>query len=224
MNFLAQSWSFLTRRLAGALGLERKPRLVSLEMLAAFTEAQAAYVSQTTLYGYVRTRAGTQWPKLFSDKTYQVSLRIARWHFYAACAGDLALYLAARLRVDASLSNEEASQIADGIVRAVLETPPRDDIPPKAFAEVISRTTQRASMLDWNRAATSADVFSSSAEAFLRWAPMADEFKEQDEEIMRNSLYLRWVGIRREVRERLDSAAVRERLDSAAVRECFDPD
>ena len=47
----------------------------------------------------------------------------------------------------------------------------------------------------------------------MRWAPMADEFKEQDEEIMRNSIHMRWIGIRREVKETLDASPIISELE-----------
>ena len=37
---------------------------------------------------------------------------------------------------------------------------------------------------------------------------MAEEFKDQDEEIMRNSIHLRWIGVRREVREQMNSKVI----------------
>ena len=60
----------------------------------------------------------------------------------------------------------------------------------------------------WEQAATSAIAFELSADAFMRWAPVTDEFKALDEEIMRNSLHLRWIGIRRDVKETLNSQDV----------------
>ena len=64
--------------------------------------------------------------------------------------------------------------------------------------------------MDWEEAATSALAFGSSADAFMRWAPVTDEFKALDEEIMRNSLHLRWIGIRRDVKETLNVQEVLE--------------
>jgi hypothetical protein len=35
----------------------------------------------------------------------------------------------------------------------------------------------------------------------FRWAPIADELKDNDEEIVRNSIHLRWIGVRRDLKE-----------------------
>ena len=42
-----------------------------------------------------------------------------------------------------------------------------------------------------------------SSDTFLRWASMAEEFKREDEEIMRNSIQFRWIEVRRELRNRI---------------------
>tara|TARA_A100001011_G_scaffold187779_1_gene196320 strand:- start:424 stop:798 length:375 start_codon:yes stop_codon:yes gene_type:complete len=46
-----------------------------------------------TLFTYIKTRAGTQWPKLFENEEHLKSLKIARWHIFIACVCDLSLFL-----------------------------------------------------------------------------------------------------------------------------------
>ena len=46
-------------------------------------------------------------------------------------------------------------------------------------------------------------LFKMSSDTFFRYAPMAEEFKVEDQEIMRNSIHFRWIEVRREVRERI---------------------
>ena len=62
------------------LGLLREPDIETYRQLADYIEKNAAYVSQVTLYTYVKARAGTQYPKLFENDDFLTSLRIARWH------------------------------------------------------------------------------------------------------------------------------------------------
>ena len=186
------------------LGFAPRPELNSLAALTDFTSRQSAYVSQVTLFGYIKTRAGTSWPKLFEDDTYLVSLRTARSHFFSACVADLALFFAARMFTGARLSAKQAEKLAVYLVQTVLLHHQDEDIDTTAFGAVIERTRQRAAVMAWEEAATSALTFASSADAFMRWAPVTDEFKAQDEEIMRNSLHLRWIGIRRDVKETLN--------------------
>ena len=197
---------FLTLR--KKLGLAPRPVLNSLPALTEFTEKQSAYVSQVTLFGYIKTRAGTSWPKLFEDDTYLVSLRTARSHFFAACVSDLALCFAARMFTGARLSKGRAEALAVYIAETVLMNHHQEDIEPSAFDDMIETTRKRAAVMAWEQAATSAMAFELSAEAFMKWAPVVDEFKALDEEIMRNSLHLRWIGIRRDVKETLNSQDV----------------
>ena len=202
---------FLTLR--KKLGLAPRPVLNSVPALVDFTEKQSAYVSQVTLFGYIKTRAGTSWPKLFEDDTYLISLRTARSHFFAACVSDLSLFFAARLFVGARLSAAQSTDLAVSIAEQVLLNLQQEDIDPSAFVDVVNRTRQRAEVMAWEEAATTAMAFASSAEAFMKWAPVTDEFKALDEEIMRNSLHLRWIGIRRDVKETLQIEAVQADLD-----------
>lgn len=198
--------------LRNKLGLQPRPALNSLPSVVDFTAKQSAFVSQTTLFGYIKTRAGTSWPKLFEDDTYLVSLRTARSHFFAACVSDLSLFFAARMFRDGQFSAEQAEELAVRIAQQVLITPDIDkheDIDPDAFQDVVNRTRQRASVMPWAEAATSALAFQSSSDAFMRWAPVTDEFKASDEEIMRNSLHMRWIGIRRDIKETLQVEAMK---------------
>ena len=201
--------------LRNKLGLAPRPALNSLPSVVEFTAKQSAYVSQVTLFGYIKTRAGTSWPKLFENDTYLISLRTARSHFFAACVSDLSLFFAARMFIEGQLSAEQAEKLAAEIAQQVLITPDIDeheDIDPDAFRDIVNRTRQRALVMKWEEAATTALAFHSSAEAFMRWAPVTDEFKASDEEIMRNSLHLRWIGIRRDIKETLQIEPIKADL------------
>jgi len=201
--------------LRNKLGLAPRPALNSLPSVVEFTAKQSAYVSQVTLFGYIKTRAGTSWPKLFENDTYLISLRTARSHFFAACVSDLSLFFAARMFLEGQLSARQAEELAVEIAQQVLITPDIDgheDIDPDAFRDIVNRTRQRALVMKWEEAATTALAFHSSAEAFMRWAPVTDEFKASDEEIMRNSLHLRWIGIRRDIKETLQIEPIKADL------------
>ena len=201
--------------LRNKLGLAPRPALNSLPSVVEFTAKQSAYVSQVTLFGYIKTRAGTSWPKLFENDTYLISLRTARSHFFAACVSDLSLFFAARMFIEGQLSARQAEELAVEIAQQVLITPDIDgheDIDPDAFRDIVNRTRQRALAMKWEEAATTALAFHSSAEAFMRWAPVTDEFKASDEEIMRNSLHLRWIGIRRDIKETLQIEPIKADL------------
>ena len=68
--------SFLKRYKRGWV-LPLLPPIATISDYIAYADKQAAFVSQVSLYTYIKTRAGTQWPKLFEDETYLVSMKIA---------------------------------------------------------------------------------------------------------------------------------------------------
>ncbi|NBX06957.1 MAG: hypothetical protein EBR12_02560 [Proteobacteria bacterium] len=51
-------------------------------------------------------------------------------------------------------------------------------------------------------------AFQTSAQALLDWAPVIDDFKKNDELIVRNSIHLRWISVRRDLSKGLQTEAV----------------
>ena len=190
------------------LGLWREDPIATRQDLLNFIDSRAAYVSQVTLYTYVKARAGTQYPKLFENEDFLTSLRMARWHIYGAAVCDLTLFSAAQLYVHAEFSAEKARGFATSILGDILPNYPQNDIDNSQFVEMCSRGKQRAAMADWNSIATGPAAFQSSSDAVFRWAPIADELKCDDEEIVRNSIHLRWIGVRRDLTEVFQHAAI----------------
>ena len=94
------------------LGLRNEDPVTTRQELVNFIDSRAAYVSQVTLYTYVKARAGTQYPKLFENADFLTSLRIARWHIYGAAVCDLTLFSAAQLYVHAEFSAEKRTELA----------------------------------------------------------------------------------------------------------------
>ncbi|MGC6485358.1 MAG: hypothetical protein ACON4P_06770 [Candidatus Puniceispirillales bacterium] len=183
------------------LGLAPLQPLRSHQEAIDYIEKQAAFVSQVTLYGYIKTRAGTQFPKLFENENYLTSMKMARWHIFGASVADLAIYMGARLVVDGGATPAQAEAFAARAITAILKDYQQDDIDPAAFDEMIERGQARCAVADWPQMAEEAFAFQSSADALIRWAPIADELKSQDEEIVRNSIHMKWINIRRETRQ-----------------------
>ena len=66
---------------------------------------------------------------------------------------------------------------------------------------MIQRGNARAATANWADLMEVPAAFQSSADALMRWAPIADELKNQNDEIVRNSIHMKWIGIRREIKE-----------------------
>ena len=190
------------------LGLRGEDPLKTRQELINFIDGRAAFVSQVTLYTYVKARAGTQYPKLFENANFLTSLKIARWHIYGAAVCDLTLFAAAQLRVHGGLSDDAAEHFAASILDNILPNYPQDDIANNQFAAMCERGKQRAAIADWSDIAVGPAAFQSSSDAVFRWAPIADELKCDDEEILRNSIHLRWIGVRRDLKAVFQHAAI----------------
>jgi hypothetical protein len=68
------------------------------EALARFLDTRASFIAQTSLYGYLRTRAGMRYPELFDDDPFVEGINIAKWHVWLDCLSDLAVYAGGRWR------------------------------------------------------------------------------------------------------------------------------
>ena len=196
------------KSLLKSFGLRGEDPLNTRRELINFIDSRAAFVSQITLYTYVKARAGTQYPKLFENADFLTSLKIARWHIYGAAVCDLTLFAAAQLRVHGGLSNDAAEKFAASILDDILPNYPQDDIADDKFAAMCARGKQRAAIADWSDIAVGPAAFQSSSDAVFRWAPIADELKCDDEEILRNSIHLRWIGVRRDLKAVFQHAAI----------------
>ena len=53
---------------------------------------KSAWVSQETLYGYLKTRMGTKYVLMFEDEIFLESINKAKWNIYSECLQDLTLY------------------------------------------------------------------------------------------------------------------------------------
>ena len=65
---------------------------------------------------------------------------------------------------------------------------------------------------DWNLERDDETVFSASPEALYYWSPIADELKQRDETIVKNSIRFRWIEVRRLTRRVLDGEALAQSL------------
>ena len=87
----AELWHAL-RGYLGAGGRNRSTRIADEDGLRRFLETRASHVTQISLYGYLRTRAGVRYPELFANDDFVRSIDIAKWYIWLACLSDLAVY------------------------------------------------------------------------------------------------------------------------------------
>ena len=176
--------------------------------LRQFLETRASYVAQTSLYGYLRTRAGMTYPQLFDNDEFVRSVNIAKWHVWLACLSDVSVYTGGLLAGHTPAKPAEVGALMEAVVAEILRDtgmPPDADA---AFAAHAERVGARLAGCNWERVTDDEAAFSQSPTALIQWAPIVENLKELDEEIVRNSVRFRWQEIRQYLRRNLDVAAV----------------
>jgi hypothetical protein len=192
-------------------GLARRGRHVSVADPAGlrhFLETRASHVAQTALYGYVRTRAGTRFPELFENDTFVESLNIAKWQVWLACLSDLAVYAGGLLANGTPASGARVGEVVAEAVEGALAAA---GTPPDAGADFeagVARVRDRLAQTDWAAVTDDEAPFAESPEALIEWAPIVDDLKQYDTEIVRNSVRFRWQEVRRDLRRDLNAEAV----------------
>lgn len=192
-------------------GLGRAARLGPIdtpEALAHFLETRASFIAQTSLYGYLRTRMGMRYPELFDDDVFVVGINVAKWQIWLDCLGDLGVHAGARI---AQAHPREAERVGAMIAELMDGILARAGTPPDAgpdYGAHRERLRDRVARTDWLAMGDREAAFSESPRSVLRWAPIADELKELDEEIVINSVRFHWQEVRRAFAQHVDPPAV----------------
>ncbi len=182
--------------------------ITSPEALAQFINSRSSHVTQTSLYGYLKTRAGTRFPELFKNPDILISINIAKWNIWLACVSDLCIFTGLLIHQSGLVKPTEIDRFMPSILDRILQD---TEFPPEASESMQTATEnarQRITTWDWTLEYDYDSIFSQSPEALYYWSPIADELKTRDEEIVRNSVRFRWIEVRRSVREKLDIESI----------------
>ncbi len=185
-----------------------KTNIDSVGKLTDFTQTRAAYVAQTSLYGYLKTRIGTRYPHIFKDEAYARSIDIAKWRIFAACLSDLAIFCAATANAKHGLETSDSADLARKCYLLSIENTFDDEEALRIRDEVTAQFEDRLKGLDWTGLEEGENAFIVSPGELIRWAPIAEELKELDEDIVTNSIRFRWRDIRVQLRKRIDGDAI----------------
>ena len=74
--------------------------IIEVEQLSDFLQTRSAYVAQTSLYGYLKTRMGTSFRQYFEDDAFSQSIRIAAIKVYESCLADLTIFAVGLIATD----------------------------------------------------------------------------------------------------------------------------
>jgi hypothetical protein len=199
---------YVTLALRALIFWSRPAAVKTVDGVVEFVESRSKFVAQTTLYGYVRTRAGTRYASLVEDDVFANSVNIAKWEIYLACLCDLSIYATAGLAPAPGAVDHELRDLAIHVVEIALGNEPIPDERPHGFEDVRQVFATRAGSTAWREAAVGEAAFANSLDALVYWAPVADELKIHDVEIVRYSMRFRWKKVRDQFDDVLDADAV----------------
>jgi hypothetical protein len=185
-----------------------KSAIQNVDILVEFIQTRSAYVAQTSLYGYLKTRMGTRFRQVFEDDKFLPSINKAKWRTYGACLSDLTVFAAALTGAENRLGDNEISDLAAACFEAAVEQTFDDAEAGEVRSEIVERFEVRIKKTHWANAAIGENAFTSSPGVLLESAPIADELKERDVEIVSNSIRFRWRDVREQLRKRIDRDAI----------------
>ncbi len=168
----------------------------SKEDLQNFVQERSAHVTQTTLYGYLKTRIGTRFTIMVEDEKFSNSIDIAKWNIYVAAISDLTLYVFSYLIDKKNLKKNDAEIIFMNIINNELKNGLDKKIYENAKKEFISKVKS----VNWQKF-HSENPFKDSGLSLYNWSPIADELKVLDKEIVLNSIKLKWNLVENEFKD-----------------------
>jgi len=171
-----------------------KKKIKNIEDLTLFIQRKSAWVSQVTLYNYLKTRMGTKWVLHFDDEVFLASINKAKWNIYSIALQDLTFYSLSYLNIFFNYQDmDKANDIYDKILSKEIE----NGMPEEIILRAKKKFTERLKKIDWNTYYKSWP-FNESALTLYEWAPIADELKTLDRKIVLNSMILKWDNIKDE--------------------------
>jgi len=155
--------------------------------LKKFIQQRAAHVTQTTLYGYLKTRIGVKYTAMVEDEVFSKSINIAKWNIYMVAIADCTFYVFSYLMAEKNLKENDCKEIYLDIIEKEKTNGLSDEIYLKAKEEFLNRYEK----IDFNEYYLD-NPFKESCLALYNWSPIADELKTLDKEIVLNSMRLKW--------------------------------
>ena len=171
-----------------------KRKIKNLDELENFIQTKSAWVSQVTLYNYLKTRMGTRYVLHFENDEFMASVNLAKWNIYSVALQDLTFFTFSYLKVNFNFQDiNKAKEIFNKILDDEISNKmPRDiiDLARKNFED-------RFQNINWDIYYSDLP-FNPSALSLFKWAPIADELKTLDRKIVLNSMILKWDVIKQE--------------------------
>ena len=171
-----------------------KKKIKNLSDLESFIQKKSAWISQVTLYSYLKTRMGTKYVLHFDNEKLLSSINKAKWNIYSVALQDLTFFSFSYL--NAFYNYEDIIKSKD-IFHSILDNEKKNGMPEEVYDSAKISFDERFQEVDWKKHYNSLP-FNDSALALYKWAPIADELKTLDRKIVLNSMILKWDNIKDE--------------------------
>ena len=176
-----------------------KTKISNLDELEDFIQSKSAWVTQVTLYGYLKTRMGTRYVLHFENDKFMASVNLAKWNMYAVALQDLTFFTFSCLKTNLNYQDVDK---AKEIFLKILDDETTNKMPLDIIEEAKKNFNERLQNINWDT--YYGDLpFNPSALSLYKWAPIADELKNLDRKIVLNSVILKWDIVKKEFNERI---------------------
>ena len=176
-----------------------KKKISNVDELEEFIQTKSAWVTQVTLYGYLKTRMGTRYVLHFENDKFMESVNLAKWNMYAVALQDLTFFTFSNLKAN---FNYQGMKNAQEIFFKILDDEISNKMPMDVIEEAKRSFNERLESINWNTYHNNLP-FNPSALSLFKWAPIADELKKLDRKIVLNSVILKWDVVKKEFKERV---------------------
>jgi hypothetical protein len=174
-----------------------KRKISNLYDLTDFIHKKSAWITQMTLYGYLKTRMGAKYILMFDDEIFLQSVDKAKWNIYMVSIQDFILFTLSYLK---TIKIFDATEKANQIFKEILDEEDQNKLPPDIREKAERDFVERINKINWSTHYKSLP-FNNSALALYHWSPVADELKTLDRKIVLNSMILKWDNIEKEFKE-----------------------
>ena len=176
-----------------------KKKISNLDELENFIQTKSAWVTQVTLYGYLKTRMGTRYVLHFENDEFMGSVNLAKWNIYSVALQDLTFFTFSKLKAD---FNYQEMKKAEEIFFKILDDETSNKMPQDIIEEAKKNFAERMKGINWDTYHNDLP-FNPSALSLYKWAPIAEELKNLDRKIVLNSVILKWNVVKKEFDERI---------------------
>lgn len=176
-----------------------KSKIKNLNELEEFIQTKSAWVSQVTLYSYLKTRMGTRYVLHFDNDVFMKSVNEAKWNIYAVSLQDLTFFTFSYLKTNLNFKDLNKSK---EIFHNILDDESTNNMPSAIIDKTKKKFEERFQSINWNEYCNNIP-FNQSALSLYEWAPIAEELKTLDRKIVLNSVILKWDIIKKEFQERI---------------------